>query len=526
MADSIVPFVRGMKVGLGYDRLTGEPSTSPVVAGSSVSAIAGAGGQLVTSDCLIIQDVATLHKAVGVTADAGGAYAGFSASAKVDYLNSFDFSRFSIYVVVKVSVKNAFESVDSPAFSPDATELLETNNQARFHERFGDCFISGVQKGGEYFAIYQVSSTQQSETETTATEVRAAFGNPVAGANLHTKIETATTNSSSHLEVNVHVFRQGMVSQVDMGLEDIMKTARDFPLSVAGDKSFPFEVLLQPYARLKSPNDKFDFLQIQTKQQVLADLAKKRFEFLTLRDDYAYIMKHSKDFQMPDGSPVVREVLLKSHAQVVAAINTMEREASACSRNAGTCTFTAFDVGAFDVPVLADSPADALDARGDVAVGRDARAVQIRRDLPDAASRRGFNIAFGNSGDDSLPGPGKDRLRDSLPGPERQGFATAVSYFLVRNSNPGLVAAGEAIAKATNEVAEARQLGTDGFFWLGFDLATGLYGDPALKGQGITNPVPGPGQTKVRESLNDRGKQGFDASRTLHLGPPPLKRLA
>ena len=120
----IVPFTDGMKVGLGYNRLTGDVLSTPAVQGASISSIQGAGGQQVTSDCITITDVKTLHKSLGISVDAGGSYMGFSGSAKVDYANSCDFSSFSTYVVVRVSVQDAAETIDSPTFSPDANELL------------------------------------------------------------------------------------------------------------------------------------------------------------------------------------------------------------------------------------------------------------------------------------------------------------------------------------------------------------------------------------------------------------------
>jgi hypothetical protein len=87
-----------------------------------------------------------------------------------------------------------------------------------------------------------------------------------------------------------------------------------------------------------------------------------------------------------------------------------------------------------------------------------------------------------------------------------------------------LAAVGEAIARANRDVLESRNRDEGGFFSLGFDIATGIYGDRALGAQGVTVHVPGPGQTRIRESLNDEAKLGFDTSKKLHLGPPPLKR--
>lgn len=352
MATRIVPFMDGMKVGLGYNRLTGDRLPTPVVQGSSISSMQGAAGQGVTIDCTIIQDVSTLHKSLGISVDAGGAYMGFSGSAKVDYVNSCDFSSYSTYVVVRVSVQNAIDTIDSPIFTPDANELLINNNPDRFRQRFGDSFIAGVKKGGEYFAIYQITSSDQSERERVAGKVSAAYDSVLVSAHLNVDIQNEMASSKSHLEVHIHVFRQGTIGSADLNLEDIMKTAKEFPIGVSGDKAFPYAVLLQDYDGLKNPNDKFEYLQIQAKQDVLEDFAKKRFDFLALRDDLKYILKHGDDFKNADGTSVVRQKLIKDFDEVVDAINTMQNKASICARDPGECEFTKFDVTKFVVPIL------------------------------------------------------------------------------------------------------------------------------------------------------------------------------
>src|SRR5215217_801945 len=119
----MVEYNKGMKIGFGYDRLLGATKLVPAVVGST-SAIKGAAGQQVTADCIIVQEVESLHKQLGIAIDAGGSYMGFSASAKVDYLNVCDLSTYSTYVVVRVSVQNAFESFDEPKFHEDAEQLL------------------------------------------------------------------------------------------------------------------------------------------------------------------------------------------------------------------------------------------------------------------------------------------------------------------------------------------------------------------------------------------------------------------
>jgi hypothetical protein len=347
-----VPFEDGMKIGRGYNRLTGDVMTSTAVIGPSITGVQGAGGQAVSSDCVTIQEVETLHKSLGVSVDAAGSYMGFSGSAKVDYINTCDFSSFSTYVLVKISVQNVFQSLDNPALSADAVELVVNNNPLRFRERFGDCFIDGVKTGGEYFAIYQIKGSDAMERESIAVKVHAAFKGIIASAELNAQITSATEHSKSHLDVRCHVFRQGTVGEADLNVEDIMATARKFPVEVSGDRSFPYAVSLQDYTQLKRPNDAFNYIEIQNQQDVLADLAKKRFDFLALRDDLSYILKHVEDFQNSDGSDVDRNLLQAEQAKVVEVINTMQREAAQCSRDASNCKFTDFEVGSFIKPVL------------------------------------------------------------------------------------------------------------------------------------------------------------------------------
>ena len=78
-----------------------------------------------------------------------------------------------------------------------------------------------------------------------------------------------------------------------------------------------------------------------------------------------------------------------------------------------------------------------------------------------------------------------------------------------------LAAKGAAIAKVDPELAEARVVETDPLYQQGFDIATAIFGDPALDAQG--NTAMGPGSEKIRDSLSPVGQRGFNASVKLHL---------
>jgi hypothetical protein len=163
--------------------------------------------------------------------------------------------------------------------------------------------------------------------------------------------------------------------------------------------------------------------------------------------------------------------------------------------------------GAFDVNALA--------ARGEALANADPLAAELRNREPEGPIRRGFYIGMAAAEGQTLPGPGKQKIHDSLSAAEQGGFDTAVSFSLERNRNADFAAKGAAIAEQDPIVAEARNLETDVFYRLGFDIASGIFGDPALGAKG--NTETGPGSLKIRDSLSAAGQRGFNASVVLHL---------
>ena len=78
-----------------------------------------------------------------------------------------------------------------------------------------------------------------------------------------------------------------------------------------------------------------------------------------------------------------------------------------------------------------------------------------------------------------------------------------------------LAAIGAAIAAQDPAVAEARNTRPNAAYLRGFDIASGLFGDPALGSAG--NTVMGPGSESIRATLSAAGQRGFNASVAFHL---------
>jgi hypothetical protein len=168
-----------------------------------------------------------------------------------------------------------------------------------------------------------------------------------------------------------------------------------------------------------------------------------------------------------------------------------------------------------ELPRRREGEADVLAAKGESIANADPLAVELRNREPAGPSRRGFDIGMAAAEGQTAPGPGKQAIHDSLSPAEQIGFRSAVSFSLERNRNLVWATKGAAIAKVDPIVAKARTVDPSVFYWLGFDIATGLFGDLALGGAGHTSE--GPGSQAIRDGLSDGGQKGFRAAVDLYL---------
>jgi len=162
---------------------------------------------------------------------------------------------------------------------------------------------------------------------------------------------------------------------------------------------------------------------------------------------------------------------------------------------------------------------NALATRGEALTNEDPLAAQLRDQQVDDASRHGFFVGMGAAEGQTLPGPGKQRIGASLPAAEQRGFNIAVSFSLERNRNADLAARGAAITGADERSAAARDADRDVFYRLGFNIATGIFGDAARGALG--NTQWGPGSQRIRDSLSGGGQRGFNAAVKFLLGQDP-----
>jgi hypothetical protein len=157
-------------------------------------------------------------------------------------------------------------------------------------------------------------------------------------------------------------------------------------------------------------------------------------------------------------------------------------------------------------------------AEGRAIAANNALVAALRASEPDGPQRQGFDIGMGIWQGHTADGPGKQAFARTLTPAEQRGYADAAAFSLQWNNNTELAAKGAAIAVKDPEVARTRALVhgappaslSAALYSLGFDIATGIFGDPKLGALG--NTATGQGSLKIRGTLGPDGQKGFDNS--------------
>jgi hypothetical protein len=151
---------------------------------------------------------------------------------------------------------------------------------------------------------------------------------------------------------------------------------------------------------------------------------------------------------------------------------------------------------------------------GAAAVSADPVARALRDTLQSAAAVEGFNVGMDKERQFTLWGPGQQQFKDSLDEQAQRGYQLAADHCLNRNNNPERAVKGQAVVLADPDALAARAA-LPVTQWLGFNIASAIFGDPALGAQG--NTLMGPGSQKVRDSLIADGPAGFDRAVQHHM---------
>lgn len=522
----IIPF-NDQRIGQGFNFDTRE-NVGTALSAATITEDPLVNGQIVRTSFLSVTTQESLMDSLGISASADARYGLFSGGAKFSFSERHAVNSFSSFIAGRCEVQNAVRRGDGWKLTPGAEALVTAGNKDDFKIAFGDMFVKSIKTGGEFYIVARITSVSEEHQSQMAASLHGEYNGLVTSVSFKAAFEKAMTETKNRTEVTVFMSQAGGIgNQISFTGPDatkILERLSQFPQSVR-EHPVGYDVELATYdtipIQVLLPEERED------RNIVLADCLAQKMGLLKALSDLQFLLGPTanaffEDLPAPDELAKIqgqyRATLnaLMAHAINVAKGRMNPPQLFEANPIPPPFNFKKRPVGNEDKVNLANA--------GEAIATSDPIVAAFRNLQPDGPRRLGFDIGIGITEGQTLWGPGKQRVLDSLNFQEQIGFRDASTFAMMRNTHAVIAATGADIADADPDVAAARATETSGLYWLGFDIATGLFGDPALGALGSTSM--GPDGEKIRSSLSEiehvllpsnEAKRGFDASVAFHL---------
>jgi hypothetical protein len=198
--DDEVPPRGALKLGVGFDSITGVPRTASCVKvmGPPVPTSTGIEGQ--TTRIFSVKRSEDMRDVLRISASASMNGAWASASASVNFFTSNTVSSYSENLFVYSRVMNPRELLNVVGLKK-AYESY--GGYANFRQSCGDSFVAGQITGGEIFALYKLATVKTNASQLFVAKLNASSG----GANLDASTEKQFEDTVSSEEYSVSADR-------------------------------------------------------------------------------------------------------------------------------------------------------------------------------------------------------------------------------------------------------------------------------------------------------------------------------
>jgi hypothetical protein len=257
-------------------------------------------GQVVTARAVVINSHEELNEAIGTSFSASGRFGLASASAKVDFAKSTGFNSTSSFVLAKASVVNPITRGLNFQLTGPANNLLKAIDLKGFKAAFGDSFVRGIKSGGEFFAVFRLTSLKTTSQTSLAATLAAEINGLIASAEFQASFQQKQSDATDRAEVEVNFYQaagSGATASVTLDVPSILERLKNFP-KIAADHPMPYKVEIATYDTIPipipPPEEQEDFLL-----SLQLDDAKK-LEYVRRRNDVDFALEHPEYF---DGLP-------------------------------------------------------------------------------------------------------------------------------------------------------------------------------------------------------------------------------
>jgi hypothetical protein len=275
-----MPFRGSATLGRGVNTLIGEFVGKALKVTSKEQATTGGEGIF---DVQIAETHDTLMESLGLSMEASGRYGLFSAEGKFGLSEKSSFNAQSTFVVASCRVQNAFEMLDTYEVLPEARPLLEQPD--KWKTAFGTSFVRGLQTGGEFYIVFQTTSTSQDTQSSLSVAFQAACQGLVAAAEFEMAYNQSKQSTSQKSQTKILMYqRAGQDEQLSYVSDPagIIKRLKEFP-AIARSNPAGYEVEVADYNTLALPE--VNEQEIADREASLTDCARLRLKYMTRRND-------------------------------------------------------------------------------------------------------------------------------------------------------------------------------------------------------------------------------------------------
>lgn len=268
-------FEAGMDYGAGYDSLSGLVRGDCVLRTTPEAPLGGDAQEILFRHQ---QVTTTLELAKYLNVSASGAINAkwFSqGSGKLGFLSQTGINQYSVYLLLRVVVKNPALRMRDVKLTDEAWKLLEEQGADPFRQRSGDEFVVGLITGGEYFALLEVeaSSEQQKKDISSLIRSRGPFWE------LGMEFSNSMSELSKRYSVKITSYQVGgKDTKIPTTVEDMIARAVSFPEQIKGEYAKPYQALFLDYKVLDIPQRE-NLIDITHQKEVLTNLWNRAISF-------------------------------------------------------------------------------------------------------------------------------------------------------------------------------------------------------------------------------------------------------
>jgi hypothetical protein len=294
MQQTEVPYRNGFDYGIGVEVAHADPRARGVI--GEVTAVEGASGGGGSFKLQRVESTEELETHLGISAEASGGVGLFSASARFDFARDCKVRATSLVLLVTATEQFGFEQIDEPRLAPDAGDLVD--DSTLFAERYGDSFVRGIEKGGQFFGVLRIDTRSEESRQQVNTELQGSYG--AFSADVNATLSSVARKYNAGIDALAY-WEGGRVTVEIRSPEDLIAAADQWRDSVLNLPK-PYRVTLSPYAIASGP-EPANAAQLEHQRVVLIRCARMRsaaIDSLNLLD-YMCDSDHAGEFESVAG---------------------------------------------------------------------------------------------------------------------------------------------------------------------------------------------------------------------------------